>query len=357
MPTVMLTTHCPNACPWCFAGPKMEEYRARGIREMSWDDFLAVVDFHERSGLRVMVLLGGEPALHSRFLDILKYLHQRGFSALVATTGILPGPLVDEMASENLPGLEFAVNSTPYSQYPEDKKRKVDDFLGALGRSTSIGYTLTERDAVEKRIEPILDRIAMIMKFGLRRKILFQIAVPGKRNHLFVPFERYRDAAELLVAWFRILRRNGISGGLDCHCMPACEIPPKQRGTDFFSSRCDPFMIDIGPGLDVWPCFPLSEQQVKLTAFHDLRQVQEHFATVHRASRLLYDERCEDCAERFSGACDGGCRGFQHLRRPSSGRIAGGEDGPRDPGAHTPQFRMDFEKRGIARRRRTEAAG
>lgn len=357
MPTVMLTTHCPNACPWCFAVPKMEEYRARGIREMSWNDFLAVVDFHERSGLRGMVLLGGEPALHSRFLDILKYLHQRGFSALVATTGILPGSLVDEMASENLPGLEFAVNSTPYPQYPEDKKRQVDDFLGALGRATRIGYTLTERDAVEKRIEPILDRIAMILKFGLKRKILFQIAVPGKRNHLFVPFERYRDAAELLVAWIRILRRNGISGGLDCHCMPACEIPPEQRGLDFFSSRCDPFMIDIGPGLDVWPCFPLSEQQVKLTAFHDLRQVQEHFATVNRASRLLYDERCEDCAERSSGACDGGCRGFQHLRRPSSGRIAGGEDGPRDPGAHSPQFKMDLEKRGIERRRRTEAAG
>lgn len=356
MPTVMLTTHCPNACPWCFARPKMEEYQARGIREMNWDDFLTVVDFHERSGLRGMVLLGGEPALHSRFMDILTYLDERGFSVLVATTGILPGPLVDEIAGQHLPGLEFAVNSTSYFQYPEDEKRKVDNFLSTLGRAASIGYTLTERDAVEKRVEPILDRVAMIMKFGLKRRILFQIAVPGERTRLFVPFERYRDTAALIASWFQILRKNGLSGRLDCHCMPACEIPPELRSTGFFASRCDHFMIDIGPDLDVWPCFPLSEQQVKLAAFHDLKKAHEHFATVNPASRLLYDERCEDCAERSSGGCDGGCRGFQHLRRPPSGRISGGEYGPRDPGARTRQFMMDVEKRGIARRGHTEAA-
>ncbi len=79
MPTVMLTTHCPNACPWCFARPKMEEYQARGIREMSWDDFVIVVDFYERSGLRQMILLGGEPGLHSRFTDILHLLGRKKF--------------------------------------------------------------------------------------------------------------------------------------------------------------------------------------------------------------------------------------------------------------------------------------
>jgi hypothetical protein len=50
MPTVMLTTHCPNRCDWCFARPRMEDYLSRGIREMSWEDFLAVVDFYERMG-------------------------------------------------------------------------------------------------------------------------------------------------------------------------------------------------------------------------------------------------------------------------------------------------------------------
>jgi MoaA/NifB/PqqE/SkfB family radical SAM enzyme len=315
MPTVMLTTHCPNACEWCFARPKMEEYQSRGIHEMSWDDFISVVDFYERSGFRWMALLGGEPAWHSRFMDILRYLHERDFSILVVTTGILPGPLVQQIADEGLPRLEFAVNSTSYFHYGEDKRKKVDDFLRRLGRVTSIGYTITERDAVEKKIEPVLDRIAMIMKFGLIRRLQIQIAVPGERNSLFVPFERYGNIAELLVAWFRILRKNCIISGLDCHCMPACSIPADLRGTDFFHSKCDRFMIDIGPDLDIWPCFPLSDQIGRLAQFNNLNGIYEHFSKLNRSHQIIYDESCGDCAERRSGSCHGGCRGFQHIRR------------------------------------------
>jgi len=50
----------------------MEAYRERGVFEMGWDDFVAVVDFHEKSGLKYIKLLGGDPMRHSRvpfFLD------------------------------------------------------------------------------------------------------------------------------------------------------------------------------------------------------------------------------------------------------------------------------------------------
>jgi len=311
---VMLTTHCPNACEWCFAGPKMEEYRARGVREMSWDDFVAVVDFYERSGIRHMVLLGGEPAWHSRFVDILRYLHERAFSVLVVTTGILSGHLVDQIADEDLPGIQFAVNSTSYARYGENKKKLVNEFLCRMGRVTSISYTITERDAVEKNIEPILDRIAMIMKFGLRRHLQFQIAVPGERNRLFVPFDRYRDVAALIVSWFRILRKNGISCGLDCHCMPVCAIPEDLREAGIFTAKCDRFMIDIGPGGDIWPCFPLAQQSSKLKQFGTMGDIYRHFNRMNAAECILYDEQCQDCRERVAGSCHGGCRGFQHLR-------------------------------------------
>jgi MoaA/NifB/PqqE/SkfB family radical SAM enzyme len=321
MPTVMLTTDCPNACPWCFARPRMEEYRARGIREMNWDDFVTVVDLYERSGVRHMILLGGEPAWQSRFIDILRYLHERAFSVLVVTTGILPGQRVSQIADEDLPGLKFAVNSTSYFHYGEDKRKKVTEFLRRLGRVTSISYTITERDAVEKKIEPILDRVAMIMKFGLIRHLQFQIAVPGERNRLFVPFDRYRDVAELIVSWFQILRKNGVSCGLDCHCMPACAIPGAFKGADLFRSRCDRFMIDIGPDLDVWPCFPLSGQTCKLDQFHDLSEICDHFSNLNHAGQVIYDEKCVDCVDHETGRCHAGCRGFQHVRRKTSGEV------------------------------------
>ncbi|MGE5800325.1 MAG: radical SAM protein [Syntrophaceae bacterium] len=314
MPTVMLTTHCPNTCPWCFARPKMEEYQARGIREMSWDDFVGVVDFYERSGLREMVLLGGEPCLHSRFMDILCLLGGKNFSVLVGTTGILPETLVEDLAEENLPPLIYGLNSTSYFDYSESKRALVDRFLRRNGRKISLSYTITETDLEGRRIEPILDRIAMIMKFNLRRHLQFQIAVPTEGNRLFIPFDRYRDLAELVRGWFAILKKNHIYCRLDCHCMPACDIPDDLRNSGMFSTRCDRFMSDIGPGGDVWPCYPLSQQSSKLEQFGTMDDIYHHFIQMNAPQGILYDEQCRGCDDRAAGTCHGGCRGFQHLR-------------------------------------------
>ena len=317
MPTVMLTTHCPNACEWCFARPKMDEYRARGIREMSWDDFVSVVDFYERSGIRHMILLGGEPGLHSRFMDILHFLSGKNFSILVGTTGALPELLVESIVEAGFQGLNFALNSTSYFEYERDQRKQVDHFLFRLGRRVALSYTITEKDIAGTGIEPILDRIAMMVKFNLSRRLQFQIAVPGERNRLFVPFDRYRDLAELVRGWFAVLRKNHIYGRLDCHCMPACAIPDDLRETDFFTAKCEHFMIDIGPGGNIWPCFPLSQQSSRLEQFGTLGDIHRHFNRMNAAERILYDEKCQDCREREAGSCHGGCRGFQHLRGPS----------------------------------------
>jgi MoaA/NifB/PqqE/SkfB family radical SAM enzyme len=321
MPTVMLTTHCPGACEWCFARAKMENYRARGIREMSWDDFVAVVDFYERSGIRHMTLLGGEPGLHNRFMDILHLLSGKKFSILVLTTGILPESLVDSIAEADFQDLNFFLNATSYFDYKNDQRQWVDHFLIRLGRRVSLSYTITERDLARMGIEPVLDRIAMILKFDLVRHLQFQISVPGERNRLFIPFNRYRDLAELVMGWFTVLKKNCISCRLDCHCMPACAIPEDLREADVFSAKCDHFMIDIGPEGDVWPCFPLSQQNVKLERFGTMDDINRHLNLMNTPECIIYDEQCQNCDEREVGSCHGGCRGFMHIRRRRSHKL------------------------------------
>jgi pyruvate-formate lyase-activating enzyme len=315
MPTVMLTTHCPNRCDWCFARTRMEDYLSRGIREMSWEDFLAVADFYERSRLHHMILVGGEPGLHTRFVDILNVLGEKGFSAHVATTGILPERVVDGIAGETLPRLRFGVNSTSYFEYGRDKRERVDHFLRRLGRMANLCYTITRRDLDGKNMEPILDRLAMILQFSLIRHIQFQIAVPGERNRFYVPFDRYRDLAELIRCWFTVLKKHGISCALDCHCMSACAIPDDLKNTGLFETRCDRFMIDIGPGREIWPCFPLSRQSGSLDRFGTRDEIGDYFRSVNGPQEILYDESCEGCTEREAGTCHGGCRGFEHVRR------------------------------------------
>ena len=215
MPTVILTTRCPNSCEWCFARAKMEAYRAKGIFEMGWEDFVAVVDFHERCGLKNINLLGGDPMLHSRLPDLLDYLRERGFHTQVGTTGAVPARLVDQLAEAKYPRLEFGVNSTSYFNYESSKRRLVDYFMSHIGYPVGISYTFTDRDVYEGSINPLLDRIAMIHKFSLVRHITLQIAVPYIGTRCFVPFDEYRKVTELVERWNGVLEKNDISHHLD----------------------------------------------------------------------------------------------------------------------------------------------
>ena len=314
MPTVMLTAKCVNSCEWCFARAKMAEYRSRGISEMGLGDFTSVVDFYASSGIGNLILLGGEPLLHSRFMDVLELLRSRRFSASVSTTGICPKTLVDRIGAGRFPALKFLLNSTSYFDYSPPKRQRVDYFLRHIGHPVVLGYTITERDLDQRNPYAVVDRIGLVMKFSLVSHLQFQIAVPGKGNSRYIPLHRYPDLMDLLQSWFGILRKNRVSYGVDCHSIPRCAMPADAEGAGMFRSTCDRFMIDIGPGLEAWPCFPLSDHAVALDHFSDFNEAHSYFHRGMQDTTPRYEGGCTGCTERKKNACDGGCLGFQNLR-------------------------------------------
>jgi MoaA/NifB/PqqE/SkfB family radical SAM enzyme len=326
MPYVMITARCQNSCTWCFARSKMEYYRSQGIEEMTWQDFLTVVQLYERSAFKQMGLLGGEPTTHSRFVDMLSYLSSRGFTTLVVTNGIIPSSLVDVLVQKRFPKVQFGFNSTSYFDYGPDTRRTIDYFLRNIPNAVTLSYTVTRRDIMPKNLHPILDRLFLITKFGVRPHMQLGIALPSHDNSDFVPFGLYQAAMDLLQSWIRVLQTNQVSVGLDCHCIPPCSLSPGVQFPFPLKSSCKDFMLDIGPNLDVWPCFPLSAQTFKLEQFQTLSELRAFFGHLGAADPLLYEGDCAGCLERLSKACDGGCRGFQNVRKASMSRMERGQN-------------------------------
>jgi MoaA/NifB/PqqE/SkfB family radical SAM enzyme len=318
MPALILTTRCPNTCPWCFARSKMRQYRSRGITEMGWGEFTAAVDFFERSGEWHINVLGGDPLLHPQIETILEYLEARRLSVSVGTTGAVPASLVDRIARRGFTDLEFGVNSSCYFDYSPRKRARVDYFLQTIGYPTGISYTLSERDLGTGNLFPVLDRIAMIRKFSLRRHLTLQVAAPAEGNRSFIPLHRYEELVDLLGRWLPVLEKNGIGCSVDCHSVPLCQMPKRRPDKEYpFRSRCESFPIDIGPDLTVWPCFPLAEHAVELGRFRDFDEVRAYFRERIRKIPLRYEEGCRGCGDKRNGTCDGGCFGFQGLRPQS----------------------------------------
>ena len=102
--------------------------------------------------------------------------------------------------------------------------------------------------------------------------------------------------------------------GLDCG-FPMCMFENEDLGVILKSCSkskfgCGP-ALDIGPELNVWPCFPFSKHIVgKLNdfeKFEDLREACKHKINCLSKSKYLH-KKCRDCRYRLREQCAGGCK-------------------------------------------------
>ena len=316
MPNVLLTYSCVRSCPYCFAGD--ESRKRSGDKFLSWENLIYLADFFETAGEMKIQLLGGEPTLHPDFIDMVIYLLERKFDITVFTSGIMKNRILSEMASvfANVPlsRLTFNCNLNDPEQTPASlsEQESVRAFLSQFGYRTTPGFNIYRTDFK-------LDFIfRLISEFGMFRMIRLGIThpVPGKKNSFIAP-DDVGAIYGTICAYEPLLDRLRIRLRFDCG-FPLCELSPTQLGTLYrlvngtFHFSCVP-IIDIGPDMDVWSCFPLSSYQRKsIFDFDSMNAVRNHFHKLHEIIRVevagIY-EKCDSCVWRGERLCSGGCLG------------------------------------------------
>lgn len=140
--------------------------------------------------------------------------------------------------------------------------------------------------------------------------ILYQ----GKKNMCIKP-ENLRKMAEELMTYLPTFEAFDIHVGFDCG-MPMCIFSDEELGKLFKHTlgntnfRCGA-AIDVGPDLNVWACFPLSDyNKHSLLDFQNHEELCRCFADFHNAVRIEVGgifEKCDNCEYRQKGICSGGC--------------------------------------------------
>ena len=155
-----------------------------------------------------------------------------------------------------------------------------------------------------------------INKYGLQRHIRLGLAhpIPGKKNMCIKP-EDLRKMAEELMTYLPTFEAFDIHVGFDCG-MPMCIFSDEELGKLFKHTlgntnfRCGA-AIDVGPDLNVWACFPLSNyNKHSLLDFQNHEELCRCFADFHNAVRIEVGgifEKCDNCEYRQKGICSGGC--------------------------------------------------
>ena len=316
MANLLLTEVCVRSCPYCFAKQYMDEVDDHSA--ITTENLVYVIDFLERSGIKHISLLGGEPLLHPQAAELIEYLvAKRDFDVCIFTSGIIPNrkfsPFVDKINSivkTKTNKLKFVVNVNEPRFSPKSELEKVHKFLSSLANVCSLSFNIYRLDY---NFDFLTD---YILKYGLRRHVRFGIAnpIPGSGNQYIAPTD-FKLVTNSLMAGLEKMYELHIYPGLDCG-FPMCMFTDDELGRLYKYTRnglvfeCGP-TIDIGPDLMCWSCFPLSDKKRKsLKDFNNYDELYSYFEKIQQEYRTevcgVFQE-CDTCRNFDDSICSGGC--------------------------------------------------
>lgn len=307
MGNLLVTANCNRNCTFCFARERTSELAMGSGANMSREDIRGVMDFQDRSGQKSLKLLGGEPTMHPDFMEIVEEGLARGFHVHIFTNGMMSKKKADFLGSIPKEQLSVLANISPQAA---DTGRQVAMriyALEAIGNRAALGITITDP---EFEYEFLIDHID---RFGLEKTIRVGIAQPivGQDNECLAP-ENYARVGAGIVKMAEACVKHDILIGFDCG-MTLCMFSEEQHGkiatcTSGFKSVCDP-IIDIGPNMDVWSCFPLSGVlNTRLDKFERRGDIVAFYNGLLRPYRSLgCMPECLRCEFKRRRQCFGGC--------------------------------------------------
>jgi len=320
MANIIIADVCNLKCPFCFAGEYLGSAQ-QGLAFLSLDVFEQRLDFLERSGIHEIRLIGGEPTLHPRFVELIEMATRRQNHIVVFSHGLIPElslnclealppehctVLINTNASRNTNGPSEAEVSRRFAT------------ISRLGSKALPGFTIYTPNF---EMDFLLD---LIQGSGCKRQIRVGIAqaMLSAHNQYLHP-KQYPAVGARLVQFAQRAARMGIRLELDCgfvRCMFSThDLEVLHTCGITFESHCNP-ILDIGLDGRIIHCFPLTGR-IEMAAHNTLNagDMRKELARKTRAFRVagIYRE-CSDCQYKLNNTCSGGCLASTVLRfRPA----------------------------------------
>ena len=272
---------------------------------MSWDELKKVVSYLEAPKDAVS-LLGGEPTLHTEFVEMVKWIVDQGFPVKLFTNGCTKKlRSISDLCQTNQ--IKIVLNLNMPDTYNEKEWEQIELNCSTLGSNIALSYNVFEPDFTWEHTKEA------ILKWNLCNHVRVGMTQPIKgMDNAYLLEEDMAKASTRLVAMAEDMAEHGIKLGFDCGFRP-CSFTDEQLailaecGTQF-AFVCNP-ILDIGPDLMVWRCFPFSvEEGVKLTDFNSFVEIEDYFSAKWQSTQKIGNtDNCPSCENLVSESCAGGC--------------------------------------------------
>ncbi len=272
---------------------------------MSWDELKTVVSYLTAPQDAVS-LLGGEPTLHTEFTEMVKWIVEQDYPVKIFTNGCTAKlRSIQDLCKEYQ--INIILNLNMPDTYNEKEWEQIERNCTTLAPNIALSFNVFEPNFTWEHTKEA------ILKWNLCKDVRVGMTQPIKgMNNAYLTEEDMETATTRLVEMAEDLAEYGIKLGFDCGFRP-CSFTDDQLATlaecgTRFSFVCSP-ILDIGPELMVWRCFPFSvEEGVRLTDFKTFKEIEDHFSKKWQSVQAVGNtDDCPSCENIDTGVCAGGC--------------------------------------------------
>lgn len=316
---LVLNYSCNNKCVWCYADSDPKNKQVMGFSEIK-----EAISLIARIKPKQFILIGGEPTIHPKFLEILKYADKKGIKPEIVTNGrLLSDKKFFNNCKDHLSKVGISIGGASERTHESVTKVKGSfrQTLQAIRNcvESKIAFNVSMTIGNEN-INEATELIDLLKKEGVK-SMTFNVCTPNFTNYTYIKsIPKFRQLGEKLEVIYEHAKKVKMKVG----CMtvlPFC-IFKKERIPEFLASKfirggCqlygkDCFVINYDGA--VLPCTHWTEAELfnvfkndkTITALEFEKQwnsqpVNSFFGNVwkYRAGK------CKKCD--YFGKCFGGC--------------------------------------------------
>lgn len=173
-----LTTNrsCNNNCEWCYA--QNEKLRNSN---MDFEKAKQTIDYLAKEGISKIVLIGGEPTIYNHFVDIIKYIRNKGICASVATNGRKFADLqfAKNTVEAGVSGINISLKATSEEDYVKyTKKTGLSEMLKGYQNLCSIGFKPVISYVIVNDNKEEFEKVINLIESNKIEDVIFQFVKP-----------------------------------------------------------------------------------------------------------------------------------------------------------------------------------
>lgn len=316
-----LTTNrsCNNRCRWCYA----QETNFMG-KPMKFKLATKLVELLQKLEVKKIVLIGGEPTLYPRLLDLVGLIKESGIRPVLITNGRMfaNNEFAEMIVNAGLENIIFSVKGADKQQYLQLTRRDgYEEMIEGFRNLTQLGLQIPFSVTISL---PLIKKMPLLIKNLLAigaRSFSFDLASPVIVNETVSTLD-IPDPLQLAESCLQIdslLKGNSAVDYYFYLTIPLCLLPKQARQEwlqrEIITTSCQ---LQQGNGLvldtegEILPCNHFSSCSLGKYGidFIDEKTFSKfwnsHSMNTLRSSFLTYpSKKCEGCKDW--AICGGGC--------------------------------------------------